>query len=196
MPPTRGAGQFAYVETFTYPETGDTGYVIHCKLCKADGRKWSTRRATKRALGREGRGYRDRVDMLDLWSLHMKIHHPADPQPDWEISSDLDPMFADAEARTFEITAEQALLNKIFGTDLGAPQKKTTEQIDLDILRKRGKWRGHVVSLPARKLRGVSSASQGWVCSCGASGHAVPHWDAAAQRKQGDEHLRDTVGDA
>lgn len=114
------AGSFAYVEKYT-KFNGEPGYVIHCQLCPAQERRWSSRVAAKRILGRkrEAAHYHTWRDVMDLWTLHMQLHHRYQDPPKWRVSDDLDAGVADAESRFFEpreLTAEEKLLREIFGS--------------------------------------------------------------------------------
>jgi hypothetical protein len=118
MPPSRRAGDSAYVEKFP-KASGDPGYVVHCRLCNVDddGRSWSSRSAARRALGRRrGFEFDSFADAMDLWTLHVRCYHPEAQQPQWNLSNDLDVgFFADAEARYFEESEQEKLMRTIFG---------------------------------------------------------------------------------
>lgn len=151
-----------------------------------------------RAFGskREARGYHAYSDMMDLWTLHMQIQHPEHEQPQWQLSADIDPALVDVENAFFEpqpLSAEEKLLREIFGE----PDQKTRRhrEHDLNAIRKKAAKLGHTTSLPADKVSGVCSASQGWVCTCGA-GDPTPSSDIGAIREAARAHLLNVFDEA
>jgi hypothetical protein len=128
MPPNRRAGLSAYVEKYKSPYRDTPSYVIHCGLCRAEDLDWSSRIAARRVYGggrtkrrydSAGRLQRGSTDLfseaMNFWTVHMGVHHPDAPQPDWRLPDDLDPRIEDVEHRFFEVTPEQKLLRAIFG---------------------------------------------------------------------------------
>lgn len=105
---------FARVDTFT-KKNGETGWRIACKLCRQQGRSWSTDSAAKRLMGRDGKGINLREDAMDLWTVHMQVHHPQQPPPDWQLADDVDQEVFDSDARFHVVTREEMLLREIFG---------------------------------------------------------------------------------
>lgn len=143
MPPNRRAGKSAYIDKYFSKHRGVIGFNIHCKLCQTNDRDWSTRLAARRlkqsrrrgktrndphiydATGKRLEKYVDSWQhVMTLWTVHMGIHHPDAPQPDWKLPDDLDPGIEDVEHRFFDVSAEDELLRKIFGDAAPPPRKR------------------------------------------------------------------------
>lgn len=189
MPPHRRAGKSAFVEKFIDPD-GRVGWVIHCRICGNDedpDKSWSSRAAGKRLRGRIPGKTSDPKRAMDLYCIHMSLHHAEHEQPTWTISNDMPSSAWDCEAEHPTKHSEDVeLLRKIFGqSSIDTRALKRLNTLALNC--------GHKVTLPAEKIPGVSRASQGWACTCGQHGHVEPTWDAKAQKEAGRNHLREVV---
>lgn len=110
--------RFAYVEK--YPGRHDQpGYIIHCRLCVNRDEppwSWSTRAVVRKIYPRrEARQHDTWPEVVTMWAIHMRVHHPNQPQPDCWVPTDVDPRIEPAERRFFEVSPEEKLLRAIFG---------------------------------------------------------------------------------
>jgi hypothetical protein len=82
---------------------GKPRYVVHCSVCRRLGRQWSSRSSLKRAFGKHDGPQRNSwADVMNVWSIHMAVHHPEMTPPDWQVIGGADPRVEAAELHYFD----------------------------------------------------------------------------------------------